>query len=324
MAKTLKTIVIGTSLTDASDSVVRTGVALARATGATPWLVHAYLPMTFPSDAGLDARWIDEEVKGLREALAEQARRTGLSALAEHSSEQLRLAIGAPHREIVDLARHVEAGLVVVGAAESRLDLLGSTAERVIRKALCPVFVVRSEAAFPPHRVEIPVDLSPMSAQAFAQGLELLKQLGASPAETEALFVLNPFEVGGSIHFKREQIERFANEELHRFLAANAPEAARPGLARVRTGYAREEILHTLAKRRADLAVLGTHGRGGFERFVLGSVAQGVLRGASCNLLVVPPEASRRQDTAAERSETMEGADWRYVSDEDPVAAVPS
>lgn len=39
--KALKNVVIGTSLTDHSDGIVRTGLAIAKATGATPWLIHA-------------------------------------------------------------------------------------------------------------------------------------------------------------------------------------------------------------------------------------------------------------------------------------------
>ena len=42
MTKSLKTLVIGTSLGDNSDGIVRTGVALARATGASRWLIHVY------------------------------------------------------------------------------------------------------------------------------------------------------------------------------------------------------------------------------------------------------------------------------------------
>ncbi len=41
----------------------------------------------------------------------------------------------------------------------------------------------------------------------------------------------------------------------------------------------------------ADLVVLGTHGRGGFERFIIGSVAEKVLRKAPCPVLIVPPQA---------------------------------
>ena len=318
--RTLKNIVIGTSLTDPSDGVVRTGVALAKATGASAWLVHAGSPLLDPSGAGVDAIWTEENWNTLRELLAQQARRTGLSALPGYSPSQVRLMIGAAHREIVDLARSVQADLVVIGIAESP-GILGSTADRVIRKAPCPVLAIRSEAAFPPIRVEIPVDLSPISANALRQGLGFLAQIGFPPAEAEVLFVLNPFEVGGSIHFTAQQIQRFAGEELRRFVALHAPDGARPQSMQVRTGYARDEIVATLGERKADLAVLGTHGRGGFERLMLGSVAAGLLRSASCNVLVVPPEACQQEDAATEGKEELAGADWSYVSDEAPVAS---
>lgn len=326
MPNLLKNLVIGTSLTEASDGVVRVGVAIARATGASPWLVHAYLPLTLLPEAGLglEARWIEEEEKSLREALVAQARRTGLYELQGFLPEQILLVIGPPHREIVDLADRVKADLVVVGAAESHVGMLGSTADRVIRKAVCPVLAVRPEVPFPPTEVEIPVDLSPISAQSLREGLGFLEQIGVPLAATEVLFILNPFEVGGSIHFTEEQVEHFAAEELQRFLKANSSGKVAPGLSLVRTGYAREEILARLAERRVDLAVLGTHGRSGFERLVLGSVAVGVLKGARCNLLVVPPEVSRLGDTATELSEKLAGADWSYVSDESSVAAVRS
>ncbi|HEX7185644.1 MAG TPA: universal stress protein [Thermoanaerobaculia bacterium] len=321
MSKPLKTLVIGTSLTTASDDIVRTGVALARATGATPWLVHAYPPLIGTYGAGVDAAWTEEQVRSLGELIHEQARRTGLSELAGFSLDQVLLVLGSAHREIVELARGVQADLILVGAAESTRGLLGSTADRVIRKAACPVFAVRTEAPFPPYRVEIPVDLSPISAHALRRGLDLLVQIGVPHTESEALFVLNPFEIGGSFTFTPEQIQRFAGEELSRFVAGNTHEGARPRSTRVRIGYPQEEILATLAERGADLAVLGTHGRSGFERLMLGSVAAGVLRSARCNLLIVPPDASGRDDAATESREEREGADWSYVSDESPAAA---
>lgn len=309
--KPLKKIVIGTSLTGHSDSVVRTGVAVAKATGAAAWLVHANTPLVDPSGMGMDAVWTEKNWNNLRDLLEEQARRTGLSALPGFAADQICLAMGAAHREIVDLARGVQADLVVVGTAESS-GILGSVADRVIRKAPCPVLAIRSEAAFPPGRVEIPVDLSPVSADALRQGLDFLEQIGFPPSEAEALFVLNPFEVGVSVSFSEQQIQRFADEELRRFLAMHTAEDKRPKKTQVSTGYARDQIVARLAERKADLAVLGTHGRSGFERLMLGSVAAGVLRTADCNLLIVPP--------SAQHEDVWTGADWSYVSDEAPAS----
>ena len=64
-----------------------------------------------------------------------------------------------------------------------------------------------------------------------------------------------------------------------------------PGItieAAVREGSAAAEILDQAAGMKADLLVIGTHGRSGFERLVLGSVAEKVLRKASCPVMTVP------------------------------------
>ena len=322
MSKNFKTIVIGTSLTELGDGVVRTGALMAKAAGASPWLVHAYSPMAYGTEM-VDARLIEWQVESVREGLAQQARRTGLDSLAGFKPDQLVQRIGSPSREIVDLARQVKADLIVVGAEEGGVlhrMLLGSTAAGVIRKAPCPVLVVRSEAAFPPARVEIPVDLSPVSADAFRQGLRFLAEANIAFADTEVLFVLNPFEMGGSIHFTPEQIERFAGEELRHFMKVHSLGGA-PRLARIRTGYPREEILNVLKERQVDLAILGTHGRTGFERLTLGSVAAEVMHQAACNLLLIPPKVGAEKEDTPRAMPLDQSADWTFVSDEDPVPA---
>jgi nucleotide-binding universal stress UspA family protein len=321
MSKDFKTIVIGTSLTELCDGVVRTGAAVARAAGASPWLVHAYMQPGYGSET-LDGRWLELQAGSVREGLAKQALRTGLAELAGFKPEQLCSLIGSPAGQIADLARQVKADLIVVGAEEGGMlhrIFLGSTAAGVIRKAPCPVLAVRSEAAFPPTRVEVPVDLSPISAGAYRRGLSFLAEIGVALTDTEVLFVLNPFEVGGSIHFTPEQIERFAGEELRDFIHTNSHGAA-PHLGRIRTGYPRSEILDVLKQRQADLAILGTHGRTGLERLALGSVASEVMHQASCNLLLIPPEAgAAKEDTLRELP--LKSADWTFVSDEVPVLA---
>jgi nucleotide-binding universal stress UspA family protein len=323
MSNTLKNIVIGTSLSESSDGIVRTAVAIAKATGATPWLAHVHSsPATSAELFGpVDSRWLEDLTVALRESLAQQAQRTGLSALPGFEPDRLHLALGTTtFGGIVALARKMNADLIVIGGSEgSALHrvLVGSTADGVIRQALCPVLVVHSASAFPPARVEIPVDLSPISANAMRQGLELLARIGVQ-AETEALFVLNPMEVAGSLQFTPSQIERFAHEELRRFQKLNG---AGTLLTQVRTGYPAEAIPAVLEERKADLVILGTHGRRGFERLMVGSVALGVMHRATCNLLIVPPGARLQQDLLTENLEERAGADWKYVSEEVPVLA---
>jgi len=314
--KNLKTIVIGTTLTGESDGIVKAGAALAWAAGAAPWLVHAYSLPAFPSELGtLDAQWIEEQTEALRQRLSQQVRDVGIDKLPGFQPDQAILAFGASNREIVELARRVKADLIVVGASEGgalHRAFLGSTADRVIRKAPCPVLVVRRETALPPARVVIPVDFSPVSATALRYGLSFLRETGAGAAAwKEALFVLNPLEVAGSLQFTPPQIERFATGELRRFLDESG--AAAPDVqTHVLTGYPREEILFVLEDRQADLAILGTHGRSGFDRLMIGSVAAQVLEKATCNVLVVPPDTEVQEDRV--------DADWTFVPDEETVA----
>jgi nucleotide-binding universal stress UspA family protein len=59
-----------------------------------------------------------------------------------------------------------------------------------------------------------------------------------------------------------------------------------------RTGVPHEEIVSAAAREKADYIVIGTHGYGGFSRFLLGSVADKVIRTAPCPVLVVRPTPS--------------------------------
>ncbi len=294
---TEKIVLIGSSLDAESDAVVRAGLAWARAEGARVHVAHAFaLPLGAPplSSAGgfslpaaSDAFLVEEE-RRMRDLLAEQVGRVGATP-AETAGFTLRN--GAPHRVLDDLAVASDASLVVVGATAGGAfqRLLGSTADRVIRRATCPVLVVRGELPMPPARVLAPVDLSPLSAAAFKTGVERLGALPGNAPEIEALFVLSPIQRQVSPQFTPEQIDRFAEDELNRFVAAHAGDAARGRMnCQVRVGTVREEILAEIEARQPDLVLVGTHGLGGFDRFVIGSIAADLVREAPCSVLVVP------------------------------------
>lgn len=286
----IRIVLIGTDLDPDSDALVSTGVRLARAAGARVHVVYAFsTPMIFVSElgAGLDPAVLGAEQELSRKALEEQVRRVGIG---EDELLSATLRVGPPHRVLPELAREEAADLLIVGAtAGSRLHRrLGSTADRVLRRAPCPTLVVRGELPAPPRKVLAPVDLSPLSAEAFEAGLKLL-----SPQETEALFVLNVMQRQVAPQFTPEQVDRFAAEELDRFVEAHAGSAAGQVKRKVRQGNTREEILAEVADFRPDLVLLGTHGLSGFDRFAIGSVAADVVREAPCSVLVVPPKAMR-------------------------------
>lgn len=311
---TVKTIVIGTSLTAESDDVVRAGAALARLTGASVRLVHALtrlpvysgLPVELPAAVPRGGR-----ERGLYDRLEQQARRTGLADLADARPEHRILADALPYQALIETAAETAADLIVVGASEHRWRPLSSTADRVLRKASCPVLAVRHGSTFPPQRALLPVDLSPVSALALRWGVDFLAQLGVA-ALAEVLFVLNPLEAEGSLQFTPAQMSGFAADELTRFIKANVPEASDFIGRKVRTGFSLEEIVQELKDWQADLVVLGTHGHGRLDRLLIGSVTSDVLREARCNVLVVPPAPALPHDF----QKTTAGVGWSYGADD--------
>jgi nucleotide-binding universal stress UspA family protein len=93
-------------------------------------------------------------------------------------------------------------------------------------------------------------------------------------------------------------IDDLAKRELGEFLRRLLP-ATPPALGKVRLGNAAHEIVAEAAEWDADLLVLGTHGRGGVSRFLIGSVAEAVLRRALCDILIIPASAVARAGSAS-------------------------
>lgn len=81
------------------------------------------------------------------------------------------------------------------------------------------------------------------------------------------------------------------------------------------TGTAVEVILNTARSVHADLIVMGTYGRSGFKRLLLGSVADHVLRRTPCPMLIVPPKEQTNVEASNKAQKQQENAaDRVYVS----------
>jgi nucleotide-binding universal stress UspA family protein len=74
---------------------------------------------------------------------------------------------------------------------------------------------------------------------------------------------------------------------------------------RLEVGYPAETILRVARELRADLIVMGTHGRRGFGRLLMGSVAEQVLREAACPVLTLKYPARREEAVATGMRETV-------------------
>ncbi len=143
-------------------------------------------------------------------------------------------------------------------------------------------------------RILVATDFSPASAPAVAEAVELARE---SRAELLLVHVYEPpgtGAFGGYIPSASlyDEIEEALRTGAQRSLEPLAEDARRQGVkatARVLRGVPDFAITQAAAADRADLIVLGTHGRSGLSRFLLGSVAQKVIASAPCPVMTVRP-----------------------------------
>jgi nucleotide-binding universal stress UspA family protein len=141
-------------------------------------------------------------------------------------------------------------------------------------------------------RILCPVDFSDLAAHVVDQAAAIA---GYYKARILALHVYNP--AFAPIPTLPPPVERVPNTEIERLKVSTracfqtATDAGIDVDVAVDIGRPAAAILDRAARLRADLIVIGTHGAGGFEHLLLGSVAEKVLRKAACPVLTVPPRA---------------------------------
>lgn len=141
------------------------------------------------------------------------------------------------------------------------------------------------------RRIVFPTDFSPASRPAFRKAVALAKSGRAQLLVVHVLSVL-PMMPGGyvspSVWDELERGQRTAAERQLRSIVAKAKAAgARASGVLIDFGVTHEQIVRYARKKRADLIVMGTHGRSGLTRALLGSVASRVLGAARCPVLTV-------------------------------------
>jgi nucleotide-binding universal stress UspA family protein len=206
---------------------------------------------------------------------------------------------GDPVVTIVDQAVGIPADLLVMGThGRSGFDrlLLGSVAEKVLRKAPCPVLTVPPHA--PTHapasagfkRILCPLDFSPSALQALGFALALGQQSKGVVTVLHVIEWLTEEEPRTHAHFSVPEYRRYLTEDAYERMRPLLAEAAGPRCKFepvVLTGRAHHEIAQTAASREADLIVMGAQGRGAVGVSLFGSTAQHVVRAANCPVLTV-------------------------------------
>jgi nucleotide-binding universal stress UspA family protein len=277
------------------DPVLAPAVELARSLDATLHVVHVYeMPTPVLAAYAQYVPFADDEFRAqycidILARLQRQAARFSGLRIRCHAVE------GSAGRTLVEVATRENADLVVVGATRRGRfwrNLLGTTADRVIRGSPVPVLVMHQPFAEPVKRVLLTTDLSHESARLHDRGADTAVSLFGPGLSLRTVMVVW-FDVLLPAPLKEDGLREAAEAELAQFVA----ERPRAGEIepRVRFGEVAREAVREAEEWPADLIVLGTHGRSGFSRLALGSTAAATLRGAGCNVLVVPRAALATQ-----------------------------
>jgi nucleotide-binding universal stress UspA family protein len=198
------------------------------------------------------------------------------------------------YKNIVDEAVRNRTSLIVMGrrgrTGLKRL-MMGSVTARVIGHAPCNVLVVPRAARLEFKSIVVATDGSKYSLAAASEAIGLAKRNGSRLTVISVV----PAEIATpvDIDFTMSQRELITEKEMHnaeknaRAVKEAAQKEGVPVKAFVVSGKPPEAIIQTAEEGRADLIVLGSHGRTGVERLLMGSVAERVIVLASCPVLVV-------------------------------------
>lgn len=276
-------ILVATDLSARSDRAVERAFLLAGQAGASLTILHVV-------DADLPSRIADRQADDARALITDH-----LASLPDAKAIgcDIRIVFGKDHCDILDAADSLPADLIGLGLHhnETRELFRGTTAERVIRGSAAPVPLGKSRPRAPCRRAIVAVDLSECSRPTVEFAARLIPD-----GELHLLHAFDTpyraFLTGDEIRREvsqthAEQMERFVSRECAALQSALAPPA---GLFQVvRQGEVRQVLVEQVERLRPDLLVVGTHGRSGIARAMLGSVAEDLLSHPPRDVLAVRP-----------------------------------
>jgi nucleotide-binding universal stress UspA family protein len=279
-----KKILVATDFSELGRAAVTAALELARAWNARVDVLHVFTLSAQPDASGYTAKQMKQHEDNARADLSRVADEV---AAAGQLGEAL-LRMGPAADGVLLAADERAADLIVVGShgrsGLARL-VLGSTAENVLRRAKVPVLIVKQGQEVPTRAIGVAVDLSVESAHVVATGFELAQALGGRVHLLHAyaaVVVPNEFGAGNIPH------ERLHDRARESVLDLAAPYQRLPTMGKcvVELGDPTTVILELTEDLELDLLVLGTEGRHGLSRMVVGSVAESVLRQTRVPVLI--------------------------------------
>lgn len=287
--------IVGHDLEAGGEVALRSAVVLANRCSSAIRLVHVVEPLHYYQRISrpLTLPYTLEEISqkaGVRlQALVANPEFAGL-----HVEYEVRG--GKRFVELIVAARAWQADLIVVGGGlRTEEPFLGTTSERILRSALVPVMVAKKPLSTEAKTFFVPTDFSSCARKAAEEALMLARKFSARVIFFHVLDMYSSFtiayahELGVSVATQPPSPEEL-EPEWKAFLSG-LPLDKVDWEKCTEEGQAATSIVHQAKRMQADMIVIGTHGRSGSPHLLLGSVAESVVRTASCPVLTIRPES---------------------------------
>ncbi|CAN5117258.1 universal stress protein [soil metagenome] len=298
------TIVVPLDMSETSETALPVAKAFAADSGASVLLVSVV-------DVSTEfAAWMRDSTD-TEDFEKEQARTQeyldGLASQFDGANVQTLVRAGRPEVEILSVLDETPDPLVVMsshGRSGFNRLLVGSVAGRVVGGAPCPVVVVRASDSGEPmpetrsiEKVLVPLDGSGFAEQALEAALTSLEskklQFHLVRIPETVTWQTTPYAGGMANYQMVETYMDASRTDATAYLTEVAERLEGRGHSvtwEVRSGVIADEIVTAAGEQNVDLVVIATHGRTGFRRLVMGSVAERILRDVSAPLMMVRPQ----------------------------------
>lgn len=264
----VKKILFPTDFSDCARHALDYAVMIAQKYQASLDLLYvdeaSYLMNPVNLDLQGDFSYVTEEIR----KAVEEKMRDWVRLFPREIPVRVAIEMGKPHLEIVETAKKHGSDLIMMGT-HGRNDanyFLGSNAERVVRLSSCPVLTIRQagkKESF--KKILFPVDYSELCKFVCPQVIELAREFGA---ELHFLHV--------SVSYTHET-RAFADEEFKKFFS----DIDLSGITYFKDSYGafveNTGIVEYAQIQDIDLIAIGTHGRTGLKRLIMGSVTEEVV-----------------------------------------------
>lgn len=300
---TIRSILVATDLSPASDSVVGAAAAIAGAVGAELHAVHSLEERGPAFAAGFDLVAMQSAIHTARASAEEQLARVAPEGLRVGS---VRLEYRNAPAAILQRAKDVDADLIVMGPHRARIPgshLFGTTAQRVVERASAPCLVVRGKPPTDLRKVLLGVgedDLDRGLVRTAAGWIAQLRRQQITAQGLTNLPELRVLHVVSSPDRWRDFSPDFAAALRDAGHDPNVDAQLRLRRAVAWNRDAAEEIVRIAEGTEVDLIALGVCGRGPLLHGLLGSVSGQVLRATEVSVLLFPPQVCEKGLHAAE------------------------